>query len=219
MFLEKLVEEKALGRGWVRVLIKADTEITGPARCSVERLGVREPYLGRGGWQVASHFLDIEIAAGAGDKQFYFLLGPEVVQHMITGSNYQLTFTDLNGVVVGVFPAPWRGVPSYSPPAGAASPAVPMSDPVAPLPVQTENAPVSDSAVIWGGASFPINEPSLSVIDLDPPDSTSDFSNVPEPVATAPFSEPKPIFKVDCPYGDHKIMSNMVFCPICSKPV
>lgn len=219
MFLEKLVEERALGRGWVRVLIKADSEITGHVRCSVERLGLREPYLGRGGWQVASHFLNIEIAAGAGDNQFTFLLGPEVVRHMSPGSNYQLTLTDLNGLVFGAFPAPWRGVPGYSSPVSTASPVIAMSDPVAQAPVRTDTDPVSDGTVIWGGESFSSNETSLPAVDVDPVTDVPDISIGPEPVLIATPAKKKPIFKIDCPHGNHKIMSNMVFCPICSKPV
>jgi hypothetical protein len=221
MFLEKLVDERALGRGWVRVLIKADSVVVGHARCSIERLGLREPYLGRGGWQVASHFLDIEIAAGAVEKQFGFLLGPEVVRHMSTGSNYQLTLTDVSGVVLGSFPAPWRGVPGYSPPAGSASPAVSMSDPVAQAPAQEVVNPVSTGSVIWGGTAVSTDqEPALSVMNFDPTTPSSVLLSESESVSIPTVSEPKqPIFKIDCPHGPHKIMSNMVFCPICSKPV
>jgi hypothetical protein len=216
MFFQKLVDERSLGRGWVRVLIKADSAIAGFARCSIERLGLREPYLGRGGWQVASHFLDIEISVGRTENEFSFLLGPDVVRYMSAGSNYQLTMTDTNGAVLGVFPASWRGVPGYSPPVSAGSLGGTMPEPMAQLTTQVNNDEVKSNALVWG-----VDHGTVTEVESETTAVAEDeiIPEVIEPVMEAPRAAPGPIFKVDCPHGQHKIMSNMVFCPICSKPV
>lgn len=220
MYFQKLVDEKALGRGWVRVLLKADLEIAGYARCAIERLGLREPYLGRGGWQVASHFLDIEIFAGDVENHFNFLLGPEVVRHMRAGSNYQLTITDVNAAVLGVFPASWRGVPGYSPPIESGSPAGAVAETHMPSTLQASDEDSKDSSLVWGLESKTASGVELDPTPIIPPEVI--VETIPEvnmPVVVSPPTMPKTIFKVDCPHGNHKIMSNMVFCPICSKPV
>lgn len=216
MFFQKLVDERSLGRGWVRVLLKADSAIAGFARCSIERLGLREPYLGRGGWQVASSFLDIEISVGRTENEFSFLLGPDVVRYMSAGSNYQLTMTDTNGAVLGVFPASWRGVPGYSPPMTTGSPAGTIAETIVQPAPQVMSDEVKSDSLVWG-----VDHSSATEVQSDPTPvaEVEVVREVIEPVVETPRAAPGPIFKVDCPHGQHKIMSNMVFCPICSKPV
>lgn len=216
MFFQKLVDERSLGRGWVRVLIKADSAIAGFARCSIERLGLREPYLGRGGWQVASSFLDIEISVGRTENEFSFLLGPDVVRYMSAGSNYQLTIIDTNGAVLGAFPASWRGVPGYSPPVSVGSPAGTIAETMVPPATQVINDDVKSSSLVWG---VDLSTPTEVQQDPTPVAEVEVIPEMIEPVVETPRAASGPVFKVDCPHGPHKIMSNMVFCPICSKPV
>jgi hypothetical protein len=224
MFFKKLVDEKSLGRGWVRVVINADSAIAGFARCSIERVGLREPYLGRGGWQVASHFLDIEITVGEGENQFNFLLGPEVVRHMKANSNYQLTITDVRAVVLGVLQASWRGVPGYIPPVTTGSPTGIMIEKLVSTTPQPLDEGVKEDSLVWGLGSATAIEVELDSTSTSTPAFPDEVIDVAvpealEPVEVKPLLVPKPIFKVNCPHGNHKIMSNMVFCPICSKSV
>lgn len=232
MLLNKLFDERSRGRGWVRVLVESDIIINGASLCSIERFGVSRPILGANGWQVASHLLPIEIQEDSPGERFYFFLGPEVVQHMQTGINYQFTIFDLDSNLLGAFPCPWKGVPGYSPPrtgitVGVSPEPVNISPtPVAPeinQPDESSSATLGGNAVLWGlGSTNVAGERSAEeTFPVDQLNSIVESQPIDTPVSSSDKSTPPPIeiYKIACPHCRHSILSNMTFCPICSRPI
>ena len=228
MRLTKLVEEKQLGPGWVKALLTDCSVNPGQQRCMIERPGHRDAYLSTSGWRGSVHFIEVELLSGAAENEKYFLFKPDVVQFMSASANYQLSIVDQNGTALAKCGLSWKGVRPYLPPQhGAGVIGTSSAPPTETTPPVVEVAPVQTEQ--------PVESPTdptegLTGWDLDAqiPETTVCV----EPVQTfAPVVEPSvpavpaEIFKVDCPFGasspfgPHKIFSNTVFCPICSKHV
>ncbi len=228
MRLTKLVEEKQLGPGWVKALLTDCSVNPGQQRCMIERPGHRDAYLSTSGWRGSVHFIEVELLSGAAENEKFFLFKPEVVQFMSASANYQLSIVDQNGTALAKCGLSWKGVRPYLPPQhgagviGASSaPPTETAPPVVEVaPVQTEQpveSPTDPTEGLTGwGLDAQIPETTVCV------EPVQTFAPVVEPSVAA---VPAEIFKVDCPFGasspfgPHKIFSNTVFCPICSKHV
>jgi len=223
----KLLDDRSRGRGWVRVLVQSDISINGASMCSIERLGLSKPVLGPSGWQVASHRLPIEVNQDATGEEFYFHLGPEVVQHMQAGINYQFTIFDLDNHLLAAFPCPWKGVPGYSPPrtgirVGVAPESMIITTPSAiDLPDLARSSMPSGNDSLWGLISTNHSE-DITTDETAIGDQFTD-SSISQPIYVSDSIEndttTKEIYKVACPHCNHTILSNMTFCPICSRPI
>lgn len=228
MRLTKLVEEKQLGSGWVKALLTDCSVNPGLQRCMIERPGHRDAYLSTSGWRGSVHFIDVELLPGAAENEKYFLFKPEVVQFMSASANYQLSIVDQNGTALAKCGLSWKGVRPYLPPQHGAgvigtssAPAIETTPPVVEVaPVQAEPPVKSPTDPMEGLTGWGVGS-QISEID-EPVEPAEPLAPVIEPSVPTVPSE---IFKVDCPFGasspfgPHKIFSNTVFCPICSKHV
>lgn len=207
MLITKLTSETALGKGWVRVELTSNTLMPGFALGSLERPGYREPFLGKNGWQVASYQFELELISLRVDGGFGFLMGPENVQHMHSGSNYQLTiFKDDGTTSQGSCALPWKGIPSYVPPKGTGG----RGPAVAPEPKGKPELAAPYEGEVWPTGPGPITPELPDPLPIEPDPIAPEL---PDPISTQPES----IIKVQCRHCGNKIFSNMVFCPICSK--
>jgi hypothetical protein len=208
MLIYKLTSETLLGKGWVRVELTSNTLVPGVALGSLERPGYRERFLGEKGWQVASYLFELELTSLQVDGVLSFLMGPETVQHMHSGSNYQLTILKHDGATTqGSCALPWKGIPPYVPPKGKGGP----WPTVAPEPMaKPKPKPLESEGVVW-----PTSPGTLAIEMPDSPPVVPD-SIAPELPDSIP-TPPENIVKIECRHCGNKIFSNMVFCPLCSQ--
>jgi hypothetical protein len=219
----KLVAERALGPGHVRVQFTEAGQITeGELRCVVQRVGRRDSFLGENGWDDAAKFfmVNIESVSEAGESSF--LLKPVVVQHMEASSNYELKILDANENVLGACNFFWKGVPGYRPSKDAPQPII--GSEVDPSVDKSKGAPIepdSDPQVGAGWGSDPIIEGESSgsdgILDHAYPQTETATENHQDEGDTDVAPRPPKIL-MNCPLDPtHQIFSDMRFCPLCSR--
>lgn len=207
MLITKLTSETALGKGWVRVELTSNALMPGMALGLLERPGYRERFLGENGWQVASYLFELELISLQVDGGFSFLLSPETVLHMHSGSNYQFTISKHDGTTQqGACAMSWKGIPPYVPPRGKSGP----GPTVAPESKGKPEPAAPYEGEVWPTGPGPVAPELPDPLPIEPAPIAPELL---DPISTQPES----IIKVQCRHCDNEIFSNMVFCPICSK--
>jgi len=207
----KLISEKSLGKGWVRVVLHTSEVVSNLMQCSFEQRGHRESFLGENGWQVASHFFEINLDCNSTDQECSFLVEPKISRHMNLGSNYQLTIMSESGVPLGTCALSWRGVPQYA----EFKSSINSIGVTSPISVVTNTKPVLQPAEMTWTVNPEEFEETVAIPDLE----QSLTPDLEHSATSTSLDIARLAVKVTCPHGDHKILSTMVFCPICSKPV
>lgn len=225
MQLQKLIAEKQQGPGWVRVVLTNCVLTPGYYRCQVEWLGHRDPYLSASGWKGSVNLINVELTSGPEQHEISFLFEPEVVQYMEASANYQLSIVNSAGTPIDACAMRWKGVPSYRPPKPATSGLEAAVEPLfvkSSVPVELESGPVLEQTFETFSPLGHTDEIVFPMPVETPPLPTQES---PPELILEPQVKAAEIFKIDCPYGTesplgpHKIFSNTVFCPICSRPV
>lgn len=224
----KLIAERALGPGYVRVqFAEAGLMLAGEYRCVVQRVGRRDSFLGTNGWADASKFLMINIEELSEAGESSFLLKPTVVQYMEASSNYEFTILDAADSVLGTCNVFWKGVPGYRPPKDSP----PVGIEIVSAPGTSGGAPVFEPEVKrqtdpgpevgWGSEATVDGESSASEgnVGVDDSQRYSDEKNPQNGGEGNQEVMPRPPkILVNCPLdATHQIFSDMMFCPICSK--
>lgn len=227
--LISLEPHTVLGSGFAKLRFKYQQQLSEASHCSIQRIGHQESNLGPQGWQTPSHlFAAFQIERD--DRELSFVLQPWAVQHMRNSSNYRVSLHDSADIELAFAIVHWRGIPSfraktvgnahlfYDPPA--------VEQPASECDASKEEEvdlgwdfapseqPLAPSA---GVMRMPLLTPDVEDLPLSVEDEQS-FDNA--QTAEQPSSTDQPISALPCPHDPtHKILSNMVFCPICSKPV
>jgi hypothetical protein len=224
----KLIAERALGSGYVRVqFAEAGVMTTGEYRCVVQRVGRRDSFLGANGWADASKFFMINIEEPSDSGESSFLLKPTVVQYMEASSNYEFTVLDAADSVLGTCNVFWKGVPGYRPPKDSP----PVGIEIVSAPNLSGGAPVAEPVVErqtdpgpevgWGSEAIADGESSGldGNLGIDDSQTQSDENNPQHEGEGLQDVTPRPPkILMNCPLdASHQIFSDMMFCPICSK--
>jgi len=219
----------ALGNGFAKLRFKYQPQLCDASHCSIQRIGHQESHLGPRGWQTPSHlFAAFQIERD--DRELSFLLQPWAVQHMRNSSNYRVALHDSAGIELAFAIIHWRGIPSFR--AKTIGNAHLLYHPPAVEQPAPERKSLKEEGVDSGWDFAPSEQPLVSSAGVtttpllnpdteDLPLSVNDeqsFDNA--HIGEQPMSADQPISALPCPHDPtHKILSNMVFCPICSKPI
>lgn len=225
---ETLEPNTTFGSGYVGIRFRYVGLNANACKCSIQRIGYQEPFLGLKGWQTPSHFFSMFNVENDGSKLF-FVLEPWAIQHMRNSSNYRFGIHDAKDTELGFDIVHWHRVPSFreksavnariiepAPEAEKLSPAVDR--------VGEEPGCASWSYELAAKEISPQNEIAAEYAFAHPHDDTASTDKDSQHEDMVPSvhlnRNEQPVSALVCPHDpSHKIFSNMVFCPLCGKPV
>lgn len=203
-----LQSNASLGNGYVTLRFRNAAELEAANQCSIQRIGHQMSNLGAHQWQGSLYLFNLFGVDQSGDE-YCFVLEPWAVSHLTPSSNYKITLHDSSNAEIGHAIVHWRGVPNFRLPTGSRDgPLTSPQPPVKDRDARSEISPPVDeqipSAVAEAATEPPAEQETLAV----------DIPTALEPLPSGP-ARPIP-----CPHDPtHKIFSNVIFCPICSKPI
>jgi hypothetical protein len=203
-----LQSNASLGNGYVTLRFRNAAGLEAANQCSIQRIGHQMSNLGAHQWQGSIYLFNL-FGVDQTTDEYCFVLEPWAVSHLTPSSNYKITLYDSSSAEIGHTILHWRGVPNFRLPSGSREgPLTPSKSPVEPEAAISEINPTN------------LEKTRPTTVEL-PPVTLAE----PAPAATNTHAalEPStlgPARPIPCPHDPtHKIYSNVVFCPICSKPV
>lgn len=203
-----LQSNASLGNGYVTLRFKNAAGLEAANQCSIQRIGHQMSNLGAHQWQGSTYLFNLFGVDQSGDE-YCFVLEPWAVSHLTPSSNYKITLHDSSNAEIGHAIVHWRGVPNFRLSSGSQNGPLNYYRPT----VKDEDA----SSEI----SPPVDEqiPSAMAEAATEPPAKQETFGVDIPTALEPLPS-GPARPIPCPHDPtHKIFSNVIFCPICSKPV